>query len=68
MQEDKSRPCLEYSDAEVNPFFPPQHQMHLVLQAQKLCLDCPVFDACESWRVLSNSNHGVWAGRYYDGK
>ena len=34
-----------------------------VAQAQRICLDCPVFDQCQDYAKQIRPTAGVWAGR-----
>ena len=34
-----------------------------VQQAQRICADCPVAEACLEYALVNRIDHGVWGGR-----
>jgi len=34
-----------------------------VLEAQRICADCPVSEACLEYAIANKIDHGVWGGR-----
>lgn len=48
---------------EPDPFFPGRGGQKLRELAQSICARCPVTAECETYRVETGSEHGIWAGR-----
>jgi WhiB family transcriptional regulator, redox-sensing transcriptional regulator len=42
-------------------FFPSDGQG--VQEAQRICADCPVAEACLEYALVNRIDHGVWGGR-----
>ena len=48
------------TDIDPNVFFP--NDGAGVIEAQKVCAECAVTDACREYALANNITHGVWGG------
>lgn len=49
-------------NSDEDQFYPERGSRARVREAKATCATCPVKDACLSWAMATNEQHGVWGG------
>lgn len=57
----KNARCAYTDDPDA--FFADRGQAKRRVEAQKLCMDCPVTSHCENFRQSIDARFGIWAGK-----
>jgi len=52
---------------DVDIFFPEKGQSNLIMEAQAVCIHCPVRQECDEYQQLTESSYGIWAAKYQNG-